>query len=75
MNAKRANWAFLLTVIAYIAASILMIFMPDSVTSSLLISNLMVEGVLMLPVLVIAVFSGEKLWDFLVSIKLSPEQY
>lgn len=65
MNAKKANWAFLFTIIVYLLASVLMNFLPDSITSSLLISNLMIEGILMLPVLIIAVISKEKLWEFL----------
>lgn len=72
MNAKRANWAFLLTIIAYLLVSVLMVFLPDSVTSSLTLTNLMVEGVLMLPVLIIAAISKERLWDFFGFHKIKP---
>ena len=65
MNAKKANWAFLIAVAAYLLGSVLMAFLPDSVTSNLLLSNLLLEGILMLPILFFAVIFREKLWDFL----------
>lgn len=65
MNAKKANWAFLIAVIAYLLVSVLMAFLPGSAKSSLLLSNLLLECIFMLPVLVIAAISREKLWEFL----------
>ena len=36
MNARKANWAFLIIVIFYILGSLSMLFLPESVTSNLL---------------------------------------
>lgn len=72
MNAKKANWAFLLTIAAYFLVSVLMLFLPDSVTSSLLVTNLLLEGALALPIIMIAVVSREKLGEFLGFHKIKP---
>lgn len=49
MNARKANWAFLIIVIFYILGSLSMLFLPENVTSNLLVTNLMLECILMLP--------------------------
>lgn len=65
MNAKKANWAFLVTVVAYFLVSFLMLFLPESMTSNLLVTNLLLECALMLPILVFILVSKERIWEFL----------
>lgn len=72
MNAKKANWAFLLTVIAYFLVSFLMLFLPDSVSSSLMMTNLILECTLALPIIILAIVSREKLGEFLGFHKIKP---
>ena len=72
MNARKANWAFLIIVIFYILGSFSMLFLPESVTSNLLVTNLMLECILMLPVLVFILVSKEKPGQFLGFHKMKP---
>lgn len=65
MNAKKANWAFLITVIFYVAVSYAMALCFPELTESFAFSNLICELMVALPVLLLSVFSGERLPQFL----------
>lgn len=65
MNGKKANRAFLITVICYIGLSCaIALFFPE-MGNSLFLSNLLSELVVVLPILTAVLLSGEKLSEFL----------
>ncbi|MBD5471403.1 MAG: CPBP family intramembrane metalloprotease [Lachnospiraceae bacterium] len=72
MNAKRANWAFLFMIIAYIAVAILAAFFLPAVANNILLSNLLVEVAIFIPILIPMLISREKLTDFLEFHKIKP---
>lgn len=67
MNARRANWAFLITIIAYILLALFGAYFFPVITNNIVISNLAVEIVIFIPVLVFMLISRENLvgfWNF-----------
>lgn len=65
MSGKKANRAFLITIICYIGLCyVIGLFFPE-LGSNLFLDNLMVELVILLPILLFALFSKEKLVEFL----------
>ena len=61
MSGKKANRAFLITIICYIGLCyVIGLFFPE-LGSNLFLDNLMVELVILLPILLFALFSKEKL--------------
>ena len=65
MSGKKANRAFLITIICYIGLCyVIGLFFPE-LGSDLFLDNLMVELVILLPILLFALFSKEKLVEFL----------
>ncbi len=67
MNARRANWAFLITIIAYILLALFGAYFFPVITNNIVISNLAVEIVIFIPVLVFMLVSRENLvgfWNF-----------
>lgn len=72
MNAKKANWAFLFMIIAYIAVSVLVSFFLPSVANSIVLSNLLVEVAIFIPILIPVLISREKITDFIELHKIKP---
>ena len=65
MNGRKANWAFLITIVGYIGMSCsLVLFFPE-LANSLFWSNLLCELVVILPVLIFIFVSGERPGAFL----------
>lgn len=60
MNSKKANWAFLITIIAYILFSYAAAFLFPWVAGSLFWSNFLSEIIILLPILIFILASGEK---------------
>lgn len=65
MNSKKANWAFLITIIGYIAFSYAIANFFPWVADSLFWSNLLVEIVMILPILIFILGSKERPIEFL----------
>ncbi len=65
MNGRRANWVFLISILSSLLVAVLAAFLFPSVTDSLLGSNLLTELAVVLPGLIFAVASRERLFDFL----------
>lgn len=65
MNSKKANWIFLITIVLYITASYVIVFAFPQVAESALANILLAEAVILLPILITALLSGEKLPQFL----------
>lgn len=65
MNGKKAGWAFLITTVGYICISFVAAFYIPSVAESLLLSNILCELVVVLPILIFIIASKEKLGTFL----------
>ncbi len=65
MNSKKANWAFLITIISYFVMVIMIGMFFPFVADSLVLGNLVCEAVVVLPVLIFALASKEKLTSFL----------
>lgn len=65
MNSKKANWAFLITIAAYFAMLFAIAFFFPFIADNLIFSNLVVETIVVLPVLIFALASKEKLGTFL----------
>ncbi|MDE7248983.1 MAG: hypothetical protein K2N82_03670, partial [Lachnospiraceae bacterium] len=72
MNAKKANWAFLFMIIAYIAVAVLAAFFLPSAANNIILSNLLVEVAIFIPILIPMLISREKLTDFLKFHKIKP---
>ncbi len=72
MNSKKANWAFLITIIVYIAFSFAMTIYFPWVTESLFLGNFLVEVVMILPILIFIFASKEKPAAFLGFHKIKP---
>ena len=72
MNSKKANWAFLITIIVYIAFSFAMTIYFPWVTESLFLGNFLVEVVMILPILIFIFVSKEKPAAFLGFHKIKP---
>lgn len=72
MNAKKANWAFLFMIIAYIAAAVLASFFLPSAANNILVSNLLVEVAIFIPILIPMLISKEKMTVFLEFHKIKP---
>lgn len=60
MNSKKANWAFLITIAAYLGVTVLIALFFPGVAESLVLSNLVCETVLLLPILLFILTSKEK---------------
>lgn len=65
MNSKKANWAFLITIIFYIGATLAAEFLFPSIADNLVLGNLFTEVVILLPILIFMLASKEKLGSFL----------
>lgn len=65
MNSKKANWAFLITIIGYFGMVIVIGMFFPFVADNLVLANLVCEVVVVLPVLIFALVSKEKLTSFL----------
>ena len=65
MNHKKANWAFLITVLLYIGMSYVIAIFFAEMTESFFFSNLVCELAVIAPVLLFAIASKEKLPEFL----------
>ena len=64
MNGRKANWAFLITTVCYIGLIYVLARFFPAVSDSLVLSNLLCELAVILPVVFFAVFSGERLNSF-----------
>ena len=65
MNSKKANWAFLITIIGYFGMVIVIGMFFPFVADNLVLANLVCEVVVVLPVLIFALVSKENLTSFL----------
>ena len=65
MNSKKANWAFLITIIFYIVFSFCFGLLPDAIINNIFLNNLLCELVLVLPVLILVAASGENPVSFM----------
>ena len=65
MNSKKANWAFLITMITFIAFSYTVVSRFPQVAGSLFWSNFFSEIVILLPILIFILVSGENPVAFL----------
>lgn len=65
MNGKKANWAFLVTIVCYIGMVFAVAIFFPSLAESLVFSNLICEMVVVLPVLIFMLASGENVISFL----------
>ena len=65
MNGRKANWAFLATTVCYIGLAYTLAYFFPSVADSLVLSNLLCELVVILPVFLFAAASGEEMASFL----------
>lgn len=72
MNAKKANWAFLFMILAYIGVAVLISLFLPSVADNIFVSNLLVEIAIFIPILIPMLISKEKLTEFLAFHKLKP---
>lgn len=72
MNAKKANWAFLFMILAYIGIAVLVSFFLPSAAGNILVSNLLIEIAIFIPVLIPMLISREKLTVFLGFHKMKP---
>lgn len=65
MNAKKVNWAFLISIILYIALSYGLVYLAPNLANSIVASNFLVEMVVLLPGILVILLSKEKLTEFL----------
>ena len=68
MNSKKVNWSFLIAIIGTLVLQYTAPFFSEQameVLGDLTISNLITEGIILLPILVFALLSKEKLGEFL----------
>lgn len=65
MNAKKANWAFLITMVCYLGMVYLVAAFFPMLGDSLVLSNLLCELVVILPVFIFILASGERPAAFL----------
>ncbi len=65
MNGRKASWAFLITTVCYIGMVYTLALFFPALADSLVLSNLLCELVVVLPVFLFSVFSGEKIQSFL----------
>lgn len=65
MNGKKANWAFLITILCYIGLIYFIAVFFPSLGDNLFWSNLLCELVVMMPVFILALASKERLVSFL----------
>ncbi len=65
MNSKKANWAFFITIVCYVGMLLVIALFFPFVAESLFFSNLACEIVVVLPVMVFALASKEKIVSFL----------
>ncbi len=72
MNAKKANWAFLFMILSYLGVSILAAFLLPSAVNNIVVSNLLIEVSVFIPILIPMLLSGEKITDFLAFHKIKP---
>lgn len=64
MNSKKANWAFLITIAAYLGMTILIALFFPAVAENLVLSNLICETVLLLPILLFLFTSRDSVGMF-----------
>lgn len=72
MNSKKANWAFLITIIGYIVLSYGIAFLFPGLADSLFWSNFLCEIAVILPILIFMLASKEKPLAFLGFRKIKP---
>lgn len=72
MNSKKANWAFLITIIVYIALSYVIVICVPKVADSLFWSNFLCEIAVILPVMLFIFASKEKPIAFLEFHRIKP---
>lgn len=72
MNAKKANWAFLFMILSYLGVSVLIAFFLPSAVDNILVSNLMIEIVIFIPILIPMLISREKITVFMEFHKIKP---
>lgn len=65
MNSKKANWAFLITIVVYVGAALAVSVFFPFIVDNLVLSNLFSETVTLLPILIFMLISKEKLGAFL----------
>ena len=65
MNSKKANWAFLITIVFYIGAVLAAAVLFPSIADNLVLGNLFAEVITLLPILIFMLASKEKLGSFL----------
>lgn len=65
MNAKKVNWAFLISIILYIALSYGLVYLAPNLADSIVASNFLVEMIVLLPGILFILLSKEKLTEFL----------
>lgn len=72
MNAKKANWAFLFMILAYMGVAVLgSLFLPSAM-DNILVTNLLVEVAIFIPILIPMLISRERLTAFLGFHKIKP---
>ena len=72
MNAKKANWAFLFMILSYLGVSALIVFFLPSEVDNILVSNLLIEVAIFIPILIPVLISREKITDFMEFHKIKP---
>lgn len=65
MNSKKANWAFLITMTGYIGAALTITIFFPFIADNLVLTNLLCEIVVVLPVFIFVLASKEKVGAFL----------
>ena len=65
MNSKKANWAFLITIVFYTGALLAVVVFFPSIVDNLVFSNLFAEVITLLPILIFMLATKEKLGSFL----------
>ncbi|MBD5546220.1 MAG: CPBP family intramembrane metalloprotease [Lachnospiraceae bacterium] len=65
MNSKKANWAFLITIVVYVGAALSVSKFMPFIADNLVLGNLFSEVVTLLPILIFTLVSKEKLGTFL----------
>lgn len=72
MNAKKANWAFFFMIAAYLAAVLLASWFFPVLASNIVLSNLIVEIAIFIPIMIFVLCSKEKVISFLGFHKMKP---
>ncbi len=65
MNSKKANWAFLITIVFYFGAVLAVVVFFPSIVDNFVFSNFFAEVITLLPILIFMLATKEKLGSFL----------